>query len=177
MVPSCEGVVEWNRYPDNSGGLCPACIRAGDYALRSMGDTHRMRLDDTDGGSRYTKEIFPPRPPPPPVIPPDPDKWGDIDGSRYGLAALKGVLSDLSAVGSGSPGTSGLGRNNALSSAAHRCGQLVAGGELDHGCARVALRSVAADMGLAESEYGPLITRRMFAGAQNPRSAPPHHNS
>lgn len=89
----------------------------------------------------------------------------DGDGTPYGVAALGGIVRDLSRTPEG-------GRNDALTRAAFRVGGLVAGGELAPACAIRALREAGRAMDLPEHEVR-YVTRRAFdAGLQRPRSAP-----
>jgi hypothetical protein len=62
------------------------------------------------------------------------------------------------------------GRNDTLNSAAYSLGQLVAGGELDHGAVAGALLGVAVSIGLPEKESRATIDSGMKSGASHPRS-------
>ena len=57
-------------------------------------------------------------------------------GTAYGRAALQRLAGDLAATGEG-------GRNSGLNWAAFRCGQLIAGGEMDEADARQAITAAA----------------------------------
>lgn len=89
----------------------------------------------------------------------------DGDGTPYGVAALGGIVRDLSKTREG-------GRNDALTRASFRAGGLVAGGEVDPGCAIRALREAGRAMGLPEHEVKYVVKRAFDAGLQRPRSAP-----
>ena len=100
----------------------------------------------------------------------DPTKWADPDGSKYGLRALESIIADLrehTAPGSG--------RNDALSNASYRLGQLVAGGELREDVARDALSWCMGQMAHSPREareFAQVINRRLRKGMEHPRSAP-----
>lgn len=83
-------------------------------------------------------------------------------GTRYGLGALEAELGRLAVAGEGT-------RNDTLVRAAYRAGQLVAGGELDAHHAIDLLRSVAARIGLDDTEIDATIASGMRSGAQSPR--------
>lgn len=73
------------------------------------------------------------QPPPrrPPAVQPGP-RYLDGDGTRWGVAALNGVIQDLQQA---QPGT----RHAALIAASLRIGSVIAGGQLDEAAARAAL--------------------------------------
>lgn len=87
-------------------------------------------------------------------------------GSKFGLAALRSEIDELSRAAAG-------GRNAALNKAAFALGQLVAGGELDAGAVEAALTETAQAIGLGESETTASIHSGMSAGAKDPRQGKP----
>jgi hypothetical protein len=102
----------------------------------------------------------------------DPPKWlvelltkpkERTRANTYGQTALN---SELAKLGQASVGT----RNETLNQAAYSLGQLVAGGELDHGAVSAALLGVALSIGLKEDETRRTIESGMRAGALEPRS-------
>jgi hypothetical protein len=83
-------------------------------------------------------------------------------GTRYGLQALEGELGRLALTPEGQ-------RNASLNTAAFRCGQLAAGGQLDPVHAAAQLHAVALRIGLGEKEAVATIKSGMTNGARNPR--------
>jgi hypothetical protein len=94
-----------------------------------------------------------------------PDKMHPVRdaGTRYGLQALESELGRLALVHEGQ-------RNATLNTAAFRCGQLAAGGQLDPVHAAAALHAVAVRIGLGAKETEATIRSGMTNGAHNPRS-------
>lgn len=84
---------------------------------------------------------------------------------KYGQKALAAELAELTGTGEGS-------RNHRLNQAAYSLGQLVAGGELDHGQVEAALSSAAASIGLSTQETQQTIKSGLEAGMREPRTAP-----
>ena len=85
--------------------------------------------------------------------------------SQYGQKALAGEIIKLSGA---SPGN----RNNQLNESAFCLGQLIAGGELEHGTVFNALFGLAMSLGLTEAEARKTIESGIKAGMQEPRKAP-----
>jgi hypothetical protein len=85
-----------------------------------------------------------------------------MGGTRYGLQALEGELGRLALTPEGQ-------RNASLNTAAFRCGQLAAGGQLDPVHAAAQLHAVALRIGLGEKETVATIKSGMTNGARNPR--------
>jgi Bifunctional DNA primase/polymerase, N-terminal len=99
---------------------------------------------------------------------PDPKVAPDVaisptGGTRYGLVALESELGRLAVAPEGT-------RNETLNRAAHRIGQLVAGGQLDPVHAAQQLHAVAARIGLGDKESAATIRSGITAGARTPRS-------
>jgi len=86
-------------------------------------------------------------------------------GSAYGRAGLAGEVERVLGAPEGE-------RNHTLNRAAYAVGQLVAGGELEHGAAVDALADAAAQSGLADAEARKTIASGMGAGQMQPREAP-----
>jgi len=84
-------------------------------------------------------------------------------GTRYGLQALESELGRLALAPEGT-------RNDTLNRAALRCGQLVAGGQLDPVHAAQQLHAVAVRIGLGDKETAATIRSGMTAGARQPRN-------
>jgi Bifunctional DNA primase/polymerase, N-terminal len=95
---------------------------------------------------------------------PAPDtRMSGAAGTRYGLQALESELGRLVLAPEGT-------RNDSLNRAALRCGQLVAGGQLDPVHAAQQLHAVAVRIGLGDKETAATIRSGMTAGARQPRS-------
>lgn len=92
-------------------------------------------------------------------------KWTG-DGSRYGCAAITGILRDLPAHAADA------GRNNALNRAAFIVGQLVAGGELETGKAWRTLHDAGLALGLPQREVHAAVKSGFHKGLDNPKPAP-----
>lgn len=87
-------------------------------------------------------------------------------GTAYGRATLERLAGDLAATGEG-------GRNGGLNWAAYRCGQLIAGGEMDEQDARAAITQAARAAGLDDAEIAKTLESGITSGLLEPRSAPP----
>lgn len=157
-VPGCDRLA--------AGDLCEWHAERERYALAQQDDMHHFQRSGLTWCEWVEAQVAPVAPPVA-VVPVDTSRWADADGSPYGLAALAGIVGELS--GFTEPGS---GRNNALNRAAYRCGQLVAGGELREQVARASLRWCAERMGLRRAEYGPVIDRALRDGGKSPRQAP-----
>lgn len=92
------------------------------------------------------------------------------DGTPYGVAALRGILSDLST-------DAAAGRNNALTRAAFRLARLVAGGELRHESTVAALRDAGNLMRLPAHETRHIIAGAYRRGLTHPKAAPPRRRA
>ena len=88
--------------------------------------------------------------------------------TRYGAAALERECRELASM---SPES---GRNVRLNEAAYVIGQLVAGGEIEHGEAMTGLEQAAAACGLGDHEAQRTIRSGFSAGMQEPRQAVRH---
>jgi hypothetical protein len=161
MVPNCPEPIERVR-----DGLC-GFHRAREEAARAQADWQHEQ-----DWREYLEDqgvlVDPPKPVrvtyPPTALAPA-TSWRDSDGSAYGLAALRGVMEDLAR--ECQPGN----RNNALSRAAFRLGQVVAAGHLRLDVAVEHLRMVAERAALPRREWDGrhgLIRKGLDKGAQRP---------
>jgi hypothetical protein len=88
-----------------------------------------------------------------------------LSGStKYGMAAMAQEIISLSSAGNGE-------RNDQLNRSAYSLGQLVAGGQLDHGHVSSLLVSTATGIGLTAKEAECTVNSGMKSGALEPRYA------
>lgn len=93
-------------------------------------------------------------------------KYNGTGASTYGQAAL---VAECERVANAPSGT----RNNTLNTASFTIGQLVAGGELEHGLAFGRLLQAAIQSGLTEDEADKTANSGLIAGMNHPRSSKP----
>lgn len=87
---------------------------------------------------------------------------GDQEGTRYGLAGLRNIVSRLT--------ESGGGRNNAIFAAGAQVGELVAGGQLESSYATDTMREAALNLCPDEKQKALLtLARGLRQGMKNPR--------
>lgn len=91
------------------------------------------------------------------------ERWGDPDGSRYGLGALRRMLAALGQADVPS---------EEIERVAYACGRLVAGGELSPAVVGRSLAYAVESLVLPEDVFGPIIEQSFQRGMQRPRGAP-----
>jgi hypothetical protein len=90
-------------------------------------------------------------------------RWGNVDGSRYGLAALTRMLHAL-----GQHDTP----SEEIERVAYQCGRLTAGEELSPAVVVRSLVTAMDRLGLPEDVYLPVVQAAVERGARRPKSAP-----
>ena len=121
-------LLEWCDGTAREHGLCrhhrALEVRAEAYAKRelyaALADYYQDAPEWHDANPRD------PRPNVTVQVRPAPTTWGHPDGTDYGLATLRGMVSDLA-------GLNGDGRSDALMRMAYRAGRLIAEGQLREG--------------------------------------------
>ena len=117
------------------------------------------RLPDVPEAPPWLRDlVLPPRPAERPITTNVIDRT-----SRYGEAALKGILTRLAESGPGS-------RNNALNEAAYACGRLIGAGLMDEGVAARALVHMGVALGLTDKETRLTVNSGLVAGVRNPKA-------
>lgn len=149
-----DGLCAVHRWREWQAGLQADWQHAQDHAEYNPGHAERLRLaEQREREARYRRVL-------------EEMSRADFtgDGTHYGVAALAGVVRNLAGVGEG-------GRNNALTRASFKVGQLTAGAELRADVGVRALRRAGEAMGLHEREVQHVVKEAFGAGLQFPRSS------
>lgn len=165
-VPGCDEPSRHVDVDDLGTAMCRAHRAREALAAVMVGAWREDDLDDALPGRARAREEERLRAAREALARLDTSGWPDADGSRYGQAAMAGILRDL--VREASEG----GRNCALTRASFRAGRLVGGGELAEDAAGRCLSYAADRMGLSERERRSVIRRALRAGMLAPRTAP-----